>query len=138
MKISVHTPFRLSLEGKEDIQFSLGSHDVAPDVAQHWFVQAHAVTLDNEPTVLGNDDLQTTIMEHLKTINDLRELLDSQSVKLADRNNEIADLQKRLNEQADEIDSRNANIVDLQNQIDELNKGKINAKESKSANGGKV
>jgi hypothetical protein len=70
MKIAVHTPFKLSLPGQQDISFLVGTHTVTKDVAEHWFTLAHAEVIDGE-IEQSNTDLQVSILEMQKQIDEL-------------------------------------------------------------------
>ncbi|KGA50466.1 Uncharacterised protein [Yersinia frederiksenii] len=104
MKIAVHTPFKLSLPGQQDIAFLVGTHTVTKDVAEHWFTLAHAEVIDGE-IEQSNTDLQASILE----------------------------MQKQIDDQVLELAARDHTILEMQKQIDELTKPKVkvNGKEQK-------
>ncbi|CQH61399.1 STY1053 family phage-associated protein [Yersinia frederiksenii] len=104
MKIAVHTPFKLSLPGQQDITFLVGTHTVTKDVAEHWFTLAHAEVIDGE-IEQSNTDLQASILE----------------------------MQKQIDDQVLELAARDHTILEMQKQIDELTKPKVktNGKEQK-------
>ncbi|WP_226968391.1 STY1053 family phage-associated protein [Yersinia frederiksenii] len=104
MKIAVHTPFKLSLPGQQDIAFLVGTHTVTKDIAEHWFTLAHAEVIDGE-IEQSNTDLQASILE----------------------------MQKQIDDQALELVARDHTILEMQKQIDELTKPKVkaNGKEQK-------
>lgn len=55
-EIRVHTPFTLTMVDGQMRKFDAGRHCVEDDVADHWFVQAHAEQTD---TTSSAGDLQT-------------------------------------------------------------------------------
>lgn len=55
MKIAVHTPFKLSLAGREDIPFTAGIHTVDKEIAEHWFTRAHADVSEGEGAQSSSD-----------------------------------------------------------------------------------
>lgn len=72
-KIYVMKPFNFN-DGSAQTHFSVGFHDVADDVAAHWFVQAHC-SPDNEAPPAVNDpritELEAQIEDKDKKITEL-------------------------------------------------------------------
>ena len=78
-KIYVLAPFNFN-DGKEQHHYSVGFHEVADDVADHWFVKAHISPDGEAPTVA--DDPRLAELE----------------AQMADKDNKIAELEAQIEE----------------------------------------
>ncbi|CDG20685.1 protein of unknown function [Xenorhabdus poinarii G6] len=90
MKIRVHTEFRFTHDNGESENFTVGVHDVSSAIAQHWFVQAHAETIDaaDEP-VPADYDAELVA---------LRSVIDDLTNQLTERDKQVAVLTQQLEE----------------------------------------
>ncbi|MCT6589185.1 hypothetical protein N3553_04760 [Pantoea dispersa] len=66
VEILVHTPFTFTSDKGEKTPFPAGRHTVDKDVAEHWFVVAHADQTGNA-TTSGSDDELLVQIDSLKT-----------------------------------------------------------------------
>lgn len=48
MKMHVQTPFTLTKDDGEQVSFSQGVQDIADDLADHWYVKAHAEPVEDK------------------------------------------------------------------------------------------
>ncbi|CDL85406.1 STY1053 family phage-associated protein [Xenorhabdus szentirmaii] len=95
MKIRVHTAFRFTHDNGESEVFNIGVHKVLPEIAQHWFVQAHAEPLD---TVT-----ETTPADYDAELTELRASITGLSEQLGERDKQIAELKQQLEERDTQI-----------------------------------
>lgn len=106
-KIYVLAPFNFN-NGKEQKYFPVGFHEVADDVAEHWFVQAH-ISPDGEAPAAAEDtriaDLEALISQKDASLAELQKQVDA----VAGKDTRIADLEaevKTLTEKVTELSSK--------------------------------
>ncbi|MCC3717971.1 hypothetical protein LLP99_17015 [Rouxiella badensis] len=102
VEILVHTPFTFNAPGGEVTEFGTGRIAVDKDVADHWFVKAHA-NQTGAVTASGTDD------ELLAQIQALNTRLEQQT--------------RLVTEQAEQIEAKDKALAVLTAEIDALKAG---------------
>ncbi|MDC9622789.1 hypothetical protein PSI22_14365 [Xenorhabdus sp. XENO-7] len=130
MKIRAHTAFKFTHDNGETQEFVTGVHEVSEDVAQHWFVQAHA-------EIIGavEDSAQA---DHETVITELRAAIVELTQQLAERDTQTMGLKQQLAERDTQIMELKQQLEDRDTQIAELMiSGDPQPTGNQTANGGK-
>jgi hypothetical protein len=65
-QINVHTPFLLSLKTGVRHAFAVGTHEVTPEVASHWYTLEHAHVVEEEKQEAGPEATGETVKPKAK------------------------------------------------------------------------
>ncbi len=92
-KIRVHTPFTFNNIDHTKTKFAAGIHQVADEVADHWFVQRYAEPLDK---TTSDDDLSELITALQAQITDLTAQVTAAAAALIERDASIAEKDQQI------------------------------------------
>jgi hypothetical protein len=115
-KIYVHTPFELQ-HGPEKLEFGVGVHEVARDVADHWYVQHF---IGEDPGAGKSEDSQAAdalLVELDGREQELRKqlgLLEAEKADLIEREKKLAEAEEAAKARAAELEKRDLALADAE------------------------
>ncbi|TDT01679.1 STY1053 family phage-associated protein [Erwinia rhapontici] len=91
VEILVHTPFTFTDITGEKTSFAAGRHNVEKDVAEHWFVAAHADQTGNALATGDDTALLTAEIDTLKAqLEEKVKLIGEQTEQIVEKDNALA------------------------------------------------
>ncbi|MDE9437841.1 hypothetical protein KKI95_18405 [Xenorhabdus bovienii] len=130
MKIRAHTAFKFTHDNGETQDFVTGVHEVSEDVAQHWFVQAHAEIIGAVEDSTQADH-ETVIAEFRASIAELTQQLAEHDTQTMELKQQLAERDTQTMELKQQLEERDTQIAEL------MISGNPQATVDQTANGGK-